>query len=336
MRDKKTSKTFFMIFAIVIVSCLSSNVCLAQDETKSIQAEELIKKRPVTKTVSSSKKSVSEKNSSVKTRKNISRKKRFYRVVRTSPIKTAVKSSQVLPKDSEDALLGLTVWKIRPATKNDAAKELIEEEQGGKTQNAEYTLERMESDTTVSEGEKLRISVESLSHSGYLYVIDRELYSDGSYSAPKLIYPTLRSQNRNNPIGAGNLVFIPEAPRYFRVKSNQAEKKQVAEVLTLIVSPRILIDQTILQTKAIELPFEQFAGWLKQWEVGTALLEEIDGAGQTITIAEQSAGQNTAKGLNEESGSLMQDDPTPQSVFRARIKRGNPILVNVNLRFRTD
>lgn len=319
------------LFLIGAIFCVGSLDCFGQDEEKSIQSEALITKRP-----KPSKKANNTARIPANSKKNTLRKKRTYRLVKRTPLNGPTDSIKAMSKDGEVALLGVTIWKMRPATKNDAAKELIEEQSDGKKQDTEYTLERLESNTPLANGERIRISVESLSHGGYLYVIDREFYDDGTYSRPKLIYPTLRSKNRNTQIGAGNLLFIPEAPGYFRVKSNQAAKKQIAEVLTFLVSPTILVDESLLQLKAIELPLEQFSDWLRQWEVPMALLEENDGAGETITLAEQSAGQNYAKGLVEESSSLTQDDPIPQSVFRSQIKRGDPMLVNVFLKFRAD
>lgn len=331
MRIQNRPTWSLALFLIGAIFCLGSLVCFGQDEEKSIQSEELITKRP-----KPSKKANNTARIPANTKKNAVRKKRTYRLIKTIPVIGPTDSIKAVPKDAEVALLGVTIWKMRAATKNDAAKELIEEQSDGKKQEIEYTLERLESNTPLANGERIRISVESLSHGGYLYVIDRELYDDGTYSRPKLIYPTLQSRNRNTQIGAGNLLFIPEAPGYFRVKSNQAAKKQLAEVLTFIVSPTLLFDQSVLQPKAIELPLAQFSDWLKRWEVTTTLLEEIDGAGETITLAEQSAAQNYAKGLVEESSSLTQDDPIPQSVFRSQIKRGNPMLVNVFLKFRAD
>lgn len=330
-------RIFWLLFTIGIFVCLSGAVnCFAQEEeSKSIQSEELVKKRPAAKSLLSQNAGLIAKRPSVKSNKNEKSKKRFYRVVKTPQTKPIVKPPvKAAPKDLMDGLLGFTVWKRRPATETDVAKELVEEQAGGKVQNSEYTLERMGLDVPLAIGEKIRLSIESLSHSGYLYVVDRELYSDGSYSNPKLIYPTLRSKNRNSPIGAGDLIFIPETS--FTVKPNQSEKKQVAEVLTIIVSPKILIDESMLQTKAIDLPINQFMSWFKQWEVNTTLFEQEEGVGQTITLVEQTAGQDFAKGLVEEPATLTQDDPLPQAVFRSKIKRGNPVLVNVSLKFRAN
>ncbi len=320
MINKYKRSVMFLGFILLIGGVIGVGNCFAQDEEKSIQAEELINKRPAFK-----------KSTYIK----VTPKKRLYRVAKSTPTKR--KSSKPKPRANEEALLGLTVWKLRPAEKDDPAKELIEEDnKDGKTQSSEYTLERIESEMLLKDGERLRLSVESLSHSGYLYVIDRELYSDGTYSSPKLIYPTLRTHNRNNIVGAGDLIFIPQGSRNFRVKSNQSAKTQVAEVLTFIISPKALIDQSMLKETAIDLPLDQFNDWLDKWETDTTLLEEIDGAGQTITLVEQSAGQDSTKGLTEEADRLSQNDPAPQSVFRSRIKRGDPVLVNVSLKFSSN
>ena len=323
-----------MLFLAVFVICSGYNICPAQDEEKSIQSEVLINKRPSARESDQpNSKVTTAKNSSKTVGKNTKQKKRYYRKVKSLNRKSTVQREKIAPKQMENALLGFTVWKIRPATKNDAAKELIEEDRDGKIQNSEYTLERLLTESPLITGERIRLSIESLSHSGYLYVVERELYSDGSFSLPKLIYPTLRSRYKNTPVGAGNLIFVPEGTRHFRVTPTQTEKKQVAEVLTVIISPKVLVDQSFLQTKAITLPVEQMSGWLDQWEVDTTLLEQIDGAGQTITLVEQSAGLDSAKGLSEESSVLTQDDAVPQSIFRGKIKSGNPFLVNIYLDF---
>lgn len=87
--------------------------------------------------------------------------------------------------------------------------------------------------------------------------------------------------------------------------------------------------------KSLPLPAVLFNDWLKQWEVETTLFDQIDGAGQAITPVEEAA-SDSAKGLTEESSTLKQDDPLPQSTYRAKIKPGNPLLVTVSLKFRSN
>lgn len=322
MRKIHESKGLISLFILVVLSFVITGTVYAQDEEKSIRADEFIKKRPISKLTAN---------------RTTVAKKRQYRVVKSSSIKPATpKPVKNRPAETEDALFGLTIWKMRPATNDDSSTESITEVKDGKRIVSEFTLERMESETPLRNGEKIRISVESLSHNGYLYVVDRELFSDGTYSAPKLIYPTLLTKNGQKPIASGELIFIPGETKNFVVNPTQNEKTQVAEVLTFIISPKILIEQSMLMAKAIDLPLNTFSEWTKWWEVDNTLLEEIGGAGQTITIVERSAGNDAAKGLLEESNALSQDDPTPQSIFRSQIKRGNAVMVNVSLKFKKD
>lgn len=316
MKNKRNRNILFLLVITAIFGCGQVAVCSAQEQSKSILSEEYInKKRKITPI-----KKPSQNPKQINAASGGKAKKRTYRVVR--PLRKPRKPTPI----NEEAMLGLTVWKARPATENDEAKGLIEEESGGK-----ITLERRESETPLEIGDRIRLTVETLSRKGYLYVIDRELYSDGTYSSPKLIYPTQKTIRRNIAISPGNLIFIPET-RNFVVEPVPGGKNQIAEVLTVIISPKILIEDSMLKQKAIDLPPAQFADWLK-WEVETALIEQNEGAGQAITPIELSAASGeSAKGLVEE---LKQDDPPAQSVYRALIKRGNPFLVNVFLKFQS-
>jgi hypothetical protein len=91
----------------------------------------------------------------------------------------------------------------------------------------------------------------------------------------------------------------------------------------------------MLDKKAIDLSPAKFASWLK-WEVETTLLEQVNGAGTKITQVEQAVAREAAKGLLEEPSPLTQNDPPPQSVYLAKIKRNDPFLVNVFLKFRSN
>ncbi len=320
MKSKYKLSALCSVAMLLICGLMPAGNTFAQDEEKNIQSEALMNQRPASK-----------QSTPISNRKKV-----LYRVVRKSVRKKKRAVSKPMRVKMEDALLGLTIWKLRPAKKNDPANELPEGsgDDDREIRSTEYTLERIEADMPLKDGERIRLSVESLSHKGYLYVIDRELYSDGTYSLPKLIYPTLLTQNRNSLIGAGDLIFIPQGARNFRVKSKQAEKTQVAEVLTFIISPKPLFKTANLQMKAIDISLSQFEDWVDKWEPNdTTLLEEIDGAGKTITLVEQSVGQESAKDLTEESNRLSPDDPTPQTIFRSKIKSGNPYLVNVSIKY---
>src|SRR5262245_43218720 len=136
---------------LLIVLCLIIPfVVFAQeedDDSKAIKAERFIKDRPADKS---------------------SRNAASYRKVSKGATVTGVRD-----KGMGVAQLGVTVWRFRPSNAADKTKELIEEEEGRHT---EYTLERVEEGATLLPGQRVRISIESLSRNGYLYVIDREEY----------------------------------------------------------------------------------------------------------------------------------------------------------------
>jgi hypothetical protein len=169
------------------------------------------------------------------------------------------------------------------------------------------------------------LSIESLSRSGYLYVVNREEYADGTLGDPILIYPTQKSAGANY-VKAGRLVYIPSATSRFIIKPSASSKEQVAEILTVIVSPTQLITADRLGAKRTPLERTQVEGWQKRWDASVAKFEMNGGIGQAMTPIEQSAAR-------ENSALLTQNDPAPQTVFELAIKPADPLLVTVPLRF---
>src|SRR5207302_7654799 len=105
---------------------------------------------------------------------------------------------------------------------------------------AEWTPERVEANAPLRVGERIRISIESPS-AGYLYVIDREQYADGTTSEPYLLFPTTRTCGGENRVTAGRVIEIPgqeDRPNYFRLR--QSRSTQTAEVLTVLVTAQPL------------------------------------------------------------------------------------------------
>lgn len=100
------------------------------------------------------------------------------------PKSPAAPPQQLDAEDPGDSLVGITVWRLRPSLPEDDKDVRISALDGGE----ELTPERIEAETPLREGEKVRISIEA-ALSGYLYVIDREQYADGSFGTPYLIFP---------------------------------------------------------------------------------------------------------------------------------------------------
>jgi len=270
-----------------------------EDESKAIKAEVFIKERPP----------------SVKRNRAGGR----YR----PGTRSTNEISNTPPPGTNFVQVGVTFWRFRPSTSADKTKELVEEDNSGPT---EWTLERIEEGTPLAPGQRVRFSIESLTRSGFLYVIDREQYSDGTLGDPVLLFPTQKTRD-SNYVKAGRLVYIPSATGKFRIKPTAGAKVHVGELVTVLVSSQALVDANQLSAKAIKLPREQVESWEKRWGVKAAKFELDGGAGQTMTEKEQTAGANSA-------AELTQDDPVPQTVYRIAVKPENPVILSVPLKFR--
>ena len=220
------------------------------------------------------------------------------------------------------AQVGLTIWRFRPTTAADKTKELVEEEDAPATQ---WSLERISEGTLLAPGQKVRLGIESLSRDGYLYVIDREQYADGSYGDARLIFPGARTPEGGNRVKAGKIVYIPAAPRYFRIRPSQTSKGHVAEVLTVLVSSKPLFEANQLATSQLIIQPAQLSAWEKQWAAKPVVFEMEGGVGQTMTEKEQAAGLTNAE--------LTQAEPVPQTVYRLTVKPEDTLLFAVPLRF---
>ena len=221
---------------------------------------------------------------------------------------------------AREALVGVTIWRLRPSQSADApgVRLLVHEPD----RSVEYTPERVNSDTALREGDRVRMSVES-AEAGYLYVVSREKYRDGSCGVPDLIFPTLRLREGNNRVRAGLVVEIPgwdDRPPYWTLRSSRAD--HAGEVLTLLVTPAPLEGITVGRN-AVRLPPEVFDGWMRQWRGRVTAFDERKHAGLPMTEAEKAA---AAYGKR-----LRKNDPLPQTIYRAEREPGKPVLVSTEL-----
>jgi hypothetical protein len=207
-------------------------------------------------------------------------------------------------ESSSDRLeLGLTIWKLQPE----------------RSRQLERLAKRVEADTKFREGDLLRISIES-PRDGYLYVIDRDWFTNGSGGETLLIFPVHGEDNR---LAAGKLIDIPtesEVPFRAAPKSNQT-----GELLTIIVTLSPL--QLQLSKDPLPIKSAQLLDWEKKWNAMSDRYEMRDGAGQTRTIAEQQAA------VPWSARQLTRDDPGPQTIYRLSPKNNDGLLFNVMLSY---
>jgi hypothetical protein len=229
-------------------------------------------------------------------------------------------AAQNLPAEQADGeMIGLTIWRLRPTRPADTrdARLLIEE---GSSKEVEWTPERVEADTIFAPGERVRLGIES-PRDGYLYVIDREQYTDGSVSDPYLIFPSLPNRDGANSVAAGKLIELPERSA-FQLKPLRPD--YAGEVLTILVTPEPLKDVKP-GSGPVKLNSEMVTRWESQWAGEFERFELVGGAGKTYTKAEKEAGQDGSRALN-------QDDAMPQTLYQVNVKSGAPLLVKLPLR----
>jgi hypothetical protein len=200
--------------------------------------------------------------------------------------------------------IGVTIWKLRAAAAGDTARLLVQDPQGA----VQWTPQRVEAGTPLALGDRVRVSVES-PRDGYLYVIDREQYADGTMSDPYLIFPTTRARGGENKVTAGRLVELPaqtDAPPFFTLQATRPN--QVAEMITVLISQQPLMDVTP-GAGPLLLNRETVARWEKEAGSTVEQLEMVGGAGRAWSNEEQRAGADATR-------LLTQQDPPPQTVFR--------------------
>ena len=219
-----------------------------------------------------------------------------------------------------DTVVGVTIWRLRPAKRYDSGERLIVHDDES---TKEWLPERISPNTKLLQGDRLRISVEAV-RSGYLYVINREQYADGTVGEPYLIFPTKRTVGGDNEVAVGRLLEIPaqdDNPPYFTMKKSRPD--HVAEVLSVLVTPTPL-EEVQITDKAQKLTDTQVASWEKAWGTSVGHLEMSE-TGQTWTKEEKNA---TTRALTASA-------PAPQMLFyRPSVKPTEPMYVKLRLQYR--
>lgn len=224
---------------------------------------------------------------------------------------------------SADSVIGVTLWRLRPSRPADAGERIIAHEGA---ESVEWLPERVSSGGKLSQGDRIRMSIEA-ARTGYLYVIDREQYADGTQGEPYLIFPTTRTRGGDNSVKAGRVIEIPsqdDNPPYFTLKRSRAE--HVGESVTVLVTPTP-IEGLQIGEKMQRLPDEKVATWEKAWGSQAGRLELENGDGKPWTRQEKEAGADGTR-------SLKADEPAPQTIYYRPGASGTvPVLVKVQLQY---
>jgi hypothetical protein len=222
-----------------------------------------------------------------------------------------------------DSVIGVTLWRLRPSRPADTGERMIVQEGPGAT---EWLPERVSSGGRLAEGDRIRMSIEA-ARTGYLYVVDQEVYADGSKGDPFLIFPTTRTRGGDNSVQAGRIIEIPsqdDSPPFFTLRRSRTD--HVGESVTVLVSPTP-IEGLAITDRAQRLSVETLAQWEKSWGAQSGRLEMEGGEGRPWTKQEKEAGADSTRSLNE-------DEPAPQTIYyRLGTDNKSPVLIKVQLQY---
>jgi hypothetical protein len=222
--------------------------------------------------------------------------------------------------------VGVTLWKIRPPTAAEARGARLFRLKLPGAKVTEQVPERVDPKDALIPGDQFRLSVEVPFH-GYLYVIDREQYKDGALSEPHLIYPNYQTRRGDNALAPGRVIEIPDRRDEVNAFLLEPERKdQVAEVLSLLITPEPLSEVTIPRG---EEPMDRtlYAGWEEKWRVEAQQYELVGSQGTGWTEKEDQAGA-------DHGATLTQEDPLPQTMYRVNVKPGSPFLILAPLKIK--
>ena len=224
---------------------------------------------------------------------------------------------------SPDTVIGITLWRLRPSRSADSGERIITHDGPG---SVEWLPERVSSNGRLSEGDRIRMSIEA-ARTGYLYVVDEEQYADGSKGEPYLIFPTTRTLGGENAVKSGRLIEIPsqeDSPPYFTLKRTRVD--HVGENVIVLVTPTPIEGITITD-KAQQLSAETVAQWEKSWGTQAGRLELAGGEGKPWTKQEKDAGADGTR-------SMRPAEPAPQTLYYLPgATRTDPVLIKVQLQY---
>lgn len=333
---------------MILIVCLSTLTAIAQDDTqtRSIVSEEFIKRRPAGKKIKSSTGNKRQPKNNPKS--NPASKSVAYKYVRQDKNIVRRKNNQTKPQNTNNKAgankpekiseIGVTMWKLRPSRQSDAGYKLPVLVNNTREM---WTAERVNPDTRFQAGDRVRLAVES-SDAGYLYVIDSETYSDGSFGEPFLIFPA--STGDDNFVKPGLLIDIPDQNEdlpYFNIEPKQAN--YTGELLTVIISPKPLTNMKIDTDgkiknldELIELEMnseaEIFSRSAEEDKVYTQTEAKSACGSKTRQLTREKSTQNPC---GAQTRQLTKEEPLPQSIYRVKTPDGQPAVAFIKLNVRS-
>ncbi len=316
-----------IVFAITVVV---TAFAAAQDgvRTRSATSDDFVKERPAKPTTRPTKSQPVRprpKYVFVKANRNAVRWNRGRKAPAPKPANTPAKITTV----------GVTVWKMRPPRPSE--KGVLLPVKINETTMANWLAERVGANAVFKKADKVRLAIES-SGNGYLYIFDREIYSDGTFGEPKLTFP--ESLNQDNSVSPGMLADIPDQSQrlpYFSMNSD--DPKYRGELLTVVIAPRpwvnIRLNEDGYMTNADDLLDLEFGadveifGRTDNADSIFSKTESEAACGAKARQLERDKMPNRPCGVK--SRQLTRDEPLPQSIYSVKSFTGQPAVAFVRL-----
>ncbi len=306
-------------------------------QTRSITSDDFASQRPPGKVIVS--------KSGVRKTVPATNKRYTYKFVRSdknavrwnSGTKAPVQKTSTANLPAKITEIGVTMWKLRPPLASEKGLLMLPVQIDDKGNRQNWLAERINPDTVFKAGDKVRFAVES-STAGYLYVFDRETYSDGTFGEPSLIFPESPSDDAS--VRPGLLADFPDRATdvpYFNI--NPKKPKYTGELLTVIISPKpwinIKIDKDGFVKNGDDLIDLEFGADIE-------IFRRTDTSDKIYSIAESDSScgvksrqlekeKPSEKPCGVSSRQLTREEPLPQSIYRVKGLAGQPAVAFVKL-----
>lgn len=254
--------------------------------------------------------------------------------VRWSAKAKSTKSRVPPPASTKISEIGVTIWKMRPALRADAGFKLPVKVSGAVQM---WTAERVNTDTQFRAGDRIRLAVES-PVSGYLYVINSEIGSDGSLGTPHLIFPETAAQD--NSVVPGMLVDIPDQREelpYFVM--NPKKDNYAGEAIAIIISPTPLRIKSDSKGKIEDV--ENLDELIPNAEAEVFIRTDVRDKIYSNAESQSACGAKTRQLEREKAATqpcgtatrqLTREEPLPQTIYRVKTSSGQPAVALIELR----
>jgi hypothetical protein len=251
------------------------------------------------------------------------------------------------PRNRINVTIGMTLWRVRPVTEKDQQSRLRKEWMTWDQNDHEVVVTRISDKDPIPNQELIQMTIEYLpdgnarvaNRAGYLYVINREQFPDGSLRNARLIFPTLLTYDGDNRLLPGKTVTLPDPKRPFIISRAIAGEPQTSEVYTIILSPFSLNSELPqpLRRNAMELSPQLVASWERRWAVREIRADLKGGLGRVRTDRELDSSGNVedTRSTKDSAEDLTQDDAAPQTVFRSAVKPSTGMLFTVRVPFQS-